>query len=125
MQASGIEPRTFRLPSERANLCSKHAGSPIEKNPGPGAIFIKILTSLSALTVLVSRLNLSSWRDLSNQTDNILIFKVSSSYPEYFNKKFEVLTEISMSILECKCTQTCKIFDNYGPWISKSACSPT
>ena len=44
-----------------------------------------------------------------------LFFKVRSSYSEYPYQKFEVSTEISMSNLECKCTQTCKIFHAYGP----------
>ena len=88
---------------------------------GSGPICIIILTCLSSLTFKVSRLNLNSWLDLCNQTVNIIIFKVSSSHSEYFNQKFEVLTEISMSNLECKCTQACKIFHAYRPWIHSNA----
>ena len=39
--------------------------------------------------------------DLCIQTVYIIIFKVSSSHLEYFNHKFDVLTEISVSNLEC------------------------
>ena len=72
-------------------------------------------TCLSALTFQVRRFNLNSWLYLCSQSVDIKIFKVSSSYSEYFNQKFEILTEISVSNLECKCTQTCKIFHAYGP----------
>ena len=58
---------------------------------------MKNRSCLSALTFLVSRLNLNSWLDLCNQTVNIIIFKVSSSYSANFNQKFNVLREISVS----------------------------
>ena len=61
---------------------------------------------------------LNSRQDLCNQTVIYKIVKMSSRYSEYFYHEFDVLTEISVSNLECtyKCAQTCRIFHAYGPW---------
>ena len=80
-----------------------------------GHMHEKSYMSECTYTFEVSWLNLNSWPDLCNRTVKVIISKVSPSYSEYTNKKFEVFTEISMSNLECKCTQTCKIFHAYGP----------